>query len=233
MIRRKWYLCLASFGGVVGSPKGQMQFKNCQRSGYTQRNCGYAQRCVACGASIFPVEQPQCCGSGGNHMANYRGCVMWKEAKAALGCRRPSEAEYSSSQATLPFRNLSWSGTLPSRWNLARVANTPFDGACRYIHLHFTPNRNPSLHPLTQAPEQAKLTANWNTARPTKPEPNPTVAPKPRAPKPQHQIWWSPPKIHVPTRVNILSNRSPSIRRIFVADSSASHVHLLPPHRGS
>jgi len=31
------YLRLASFGGVVGSPKGQMQCKNCQRSGYTQR----------------------------------------------------------------------------------------------------------------------------------------------------------------------------------------------------
>jgi len=35
------------------------------------------------GGCFTPREQHQCNGCGGNHMANYRGCVKWKEAKAA------------------------------------------------------------------------------------------------------------------------------------------------------
>ena len=70
--------------------KGPMQCKRCQRFRHTQRNCGYAPRCVACGGSHLsvgcstPREQPQFCGCGCNHTANYRGCVKWKEARAAL-----------------------------------------------------------------------------------------------------------------------------------------------------
>jgi hypothetical protein len=77
------------------APKGPLQCKRCQRFGHTQRNCGYALRCVACGGSHLsggcstPREQPQCCGCGGNHTASNRGCVKWKEAKAALAKRPP------------------------------------------------------------------------------------------------------------------------------------------------
>jgi hypothetical protein len=35
------------------APKGPLQCKGCQRFGHTQRNCGYAPRCVACGGSYF------------------------------------------------------------------------------------------------------------------------------------------------------------------------------------
>jgi hypothetical protein len=62
-------------------PNGPLQCKRCQRFGHTQRNCGYAPRCVACGGShLFggcstAREQHQCCGCGGNHMANYRVCI--------------------------------------------------------------------------------------------------------------------------------------------------------------
>ena len=42
------------------APKGPMQCKRCQRFGHTQRNCGYAPRCVACGGSTCPVgAQPR------------------------------------------------------------------------------------------------------------------------------------------------------------------------------
>ena len=77
------------------APKGPMQCKRCQRFGYTQRNCGYAPWCVACGGSYLsggcstPREQPQCCGCGGNHTTIYRGCVKWKEARAALAKQAP------------------------------------------------------------------------------------------------------------------------------------------------
>ena len=77
------------------APKGHIQCKRCRRFGHTQQNCGYAPRCVACGGSHLSVgcsttrEQPQCCGFGGNHTANYRDCVKWKEARAAFGKKAP------------------------------------------------------------------------------------------------------------------------------------------------
>ena len=88
------------------APKGPMQCKRCQRFGHTQRNCGYAPRCVACGGSHLsgvcstPREQPQCCGCGGNHTANYRGCVKWKEARAALAKQAPKRAPRNAPAAT-------------------------------------------------------------------------------------------------------------------------------------
>jgi len=49
------------------APKCPLQCKRCQRFGHTQRNCGYAPRCVACGGSHLsgdcpaPRGQPRCC----------------------------------------------------------------------------------------------------------------------------------------------------------------------------
>jgi len=99
-------------------PKGPMQFKRCDRFGHTQRNCGYVPRCFACGGSHLsggcstPREQLQCCGCGGNHTANYRGCVKWK---AALAKQAPQRAPGMQSQATLPPRKLSRTGPLGER----------------------------------------------------------------------------------------------------------------------
>jgi len=80
------------------APKGPMQYKCCQCFGHTQRNCGYARRCVACGGSHLsgvcstPRKQPQCCGCGGNHTVKYRGCVKRKEARATLAKQAPQRA---------------------------------------------------------------------------------------------------------------------------------------------
>jgi hypothetical protein len=77
------------------APKGPLQCKRCQRFSHTQRNCGYAPRCVTCGGSHVSSgcstlrEQPQCCGCGDNHTANCRGCIKWKETKTALAKRAP------------------------------------------------------------------------------------------------------------------------------------------------
>jgi hypothetical protein len=84
------------------APKGPLQYKHCQRIGYTHRNCGYAPRCVACGGSHLsggcsaPRGQPQCCSCGGNQTAKYRGCVKWKEAKAAFAQRSPEKSHKST-----------------------------------------------------------------------------------------------------------------------------------------
>jgi hypothetical protein len=81
------------------APKGPLQCKHCQRFGHTQRNCGYAPRCVACGGSLLsgecpaPRGQPQCCSCGSDHTANYGDCVKWKEARAALAKRAPDQGQ--------------------------------------------------------------------------------------------------------------------------------------------
>jgi hypothetical protein len=82
---------------TCNAPKGPLQCKRCQRFGHTQRNCGYAPRCVACGDAhpsgmcVTPKQQLKCCNCGGNHIANYRGCSKWKEAKAAAAKRAQIE----------------------------------------------------------------------------------------------------------------------------------------------
>jgi hypothetical protein len=82
---------------TYNAPKGPLQCKRCQRFGHTQRNCGYAPRCVACGDAhpsgkcVTPKQQLKCCSCGGNHTANYRGCSKWKEAKAAAAKRAQNE----------------------------------------------------------------------------------------------------------------------------------------------
>jgi hypothetical protein len=55
------------------APKGPLQCKRCQRFGHTQRYCGYASRCVACGEAHLsgecstPQQQLKCCSCGGKH----------------------------------------------------------------------------------------------------------------------------------------------------------------------
>jgi hypothetical protein len=77
------------------APKGPLQCKRCQRFCQKERYCGSAPRCVACGEAQISGEcstskqQLKCCSCGRNNTANYRDCVKWKEAKAALTKRKP------------------------------------------------------------------------------------------------------------------------------------------------
>jgi hypothetical protein len=58
------------------APRGPLQCSRCQRFGRTQRDCGYAPRCVACGEAHLSggcstlKEQLKWCSCGGNHTAN-------------------------------------------------------------------------------------------------------------------------------------------------------------------
>jgi hypothetical protein len=144
------------------APKGPLECKRCQRFGHTQRNCGYAPRCVACGGSHHsggcstPREQTQCCGCGGNHTANYRGCIKWKEAKAALARRAPERARKSGDRPTC--RTESSAGRVLCR------ADGPGRGVesrrpkGRVVKATTTPIPNPSPQPITETPEQPKVT---------------------------------------------------------------------------
>jgi hypothetical protein len=52
------------------------------------------------------------------------------------------------------------------------------EGACRQGHHLSNPHPSTSPQPVTEAPEQPKMTATRETARPKKPEPKSTAAPK-------------------------------------------------------
>jgi hypothetical protein len=79
------------------APKGPLQCKRCKRFGHTQRNCGYAPRCVARGDAhpswtcVTSKHQLKCFNCGGNLTAKYRGCCKWREARAATGKRAQGE----------------------------------------------------------------------------------------------------------------------------------------------
>jgi hypothetical protein len=108
------------------------------------------------------------------------------------------------------------------------------------------PHPNPPPQPATETPEKPIVTATRETVRPQIPEPKPTATPK-RAPgeskkkaaasiktaaaTPQHPAS---PKSNITTRGNLRSPRSlPPHACVELTRSSAPHVHLFPPYRGS
>jgi hypothetical protein len=54
------------------------------------------------GKCCTPKQQVACCSIGGNHTANYRGCVKWKDAKAALAKHAPLDHSKGSSAPSCP-----------------------------------------------------------------------------------------------------------------------------------
>jgi hypothetical protein len=140
------------------APKGPPHCKRCQRFGHTHHNCGYAPRCVACGGSHFsggcsnPREQPQCCGCGGNHTASYRGCVKWKEAKAALTKQAPERPGKSAATDRPVAPKAQRAGPTVEQMDLGEGWNHIVRG--RVVKAtNPPPNSNPSPQPVTEALE--------------------------------------------------------------------------------
>jgi len=134
------------------APKGPLQCKRCQRFGHTQRNCGYAPRCVAFGGSHLsggcstPRDQPVCCGCGGNHTANYRGCVKWKEAKAALAKQAPERSQKSVATAQPAAPKAQRAGPSAELKNLGEGWNHVVRGG-RVVKATTNPPNNPHPNP--------------------------------------------------------------------------------------
>jgi len=177
------------------APKGPLQCKRCQRFGHTQRNCGNAPRCVACGGSHLsgdcpaPQGQPRCCSCEGKHTANYRGCVRWKEAKAALAKRTPEQGRRMIAQskpAAAPKANRAepfaeqmdlgegWSHVV--RGGRIAKASAP----------------KPIPQPVTEAPTQPQVTVTKKAAKPEKAETKTTTAPNAAGGKPKKPATTSP-----------------------------------------
>ena len=169
------------------SPKGPLQCKCLQRFGHTQRNFGYAPRCVACGGThlsggcFTSWEQPHCCDCGGNHTGNYRGCVKWKEARAALEKQAPFRSRKSVGRGQTSAPKAQRARPSAERMELGEGLNHVVRGG-RVDKASTTPTDNPHLkqsrQQVTKAPKQPKVTSTRETARPQKPVPKSTAAPK-------------------------------------------------------
>jgi hypothetical protein len=172
------------------APKGPLQCKRCQRFGHTQRNCGYAPRWVACGGSHLsggfstPREQSQCCGCEGKHTASYRGCIKWKEGKAAIAKRAPEGALKSAATSHSAAPKAQRAGPSAEQRDLGEGCNHVVRGG-RVVKATTTPppNPKPSPQPVTEAPSQPKGTATRETAGSKEPKPTSTAATKPAAGK--------------------------------------------------
>ena len=147
-----------------------------------QRNCGYATLCVACGGSHLsggcstPRAQPQCCGCGGNHTANYRGCVKWKEAKAALAKQAPERSRKSVATGQTAAPKAQRGGPSAEQMGLGDGWNHVVRGGL-VVKATTTPPSNPHPNPPPQPVTEA-LEKSIVTARPQKPDPKSTAAPK-------------------------------------------------------
>jgi hypothetical protein len=162
------------------TPKGPLQCKRCQRFGHTQRNCGYAPRCVACGdfhisgGCPAPRGQPLCCSCWVNHTANYRGCVKWKEAKAAIAKRAPVLGSKETNTSNPAAPNATHTGPSAEQMDLGEGWSHVVRGG-RVVRAT-SPTSIPNPQPVTEAPEQPKVTATRKTAKPKKPTPRPAAA---------------------------------------------------------
>jgi hypothetical protein len=159
------------------APKDPLQCRRCQRFGHTQRNCGYAPRCVACGESHLsgecskPQEQLKCCSCCGNHTANYRGCVKWKEARAAL-------VRKASSTSPRPVARTKQPKTRPSKPAISAEQKSLGDGWNHVVRGGRTVKSQPT--PTTTATKPAEKQPN-KVAPPKKVQPAKAA---PKTPKP-------------------------------------------------
>jgi hypothetical protein len=128
---------------------GPLLCKRCQRFSHTQRNCGCAPRCVACGETHLsgecstPKQQLKCCSCGGNHTANYGGCSKWKEAKAALAKQLPMQCTRTSGAAGQPYQT-KWSrNSHPQSRRALGLAGTMLSEEVVLLRLPSQPLLNP------------------------------------------------------------------------------------------
>ena len=142
---------------------------------------------VACGGSHLtggcstPREQPQCCGCGGNHTANYCGCVKWKEANAALVNQAPERGRKIVATGQPAAPKAQRAGPSTEQMDLSEeLIQVALGGRVvkATIPPSTSPHPKPSPLPVSEMPEQPIETTTREAARPQKPDPKFTAAPK-------------------------------------------------------
>jgi hypothetical protein len=179
------------------APKGPLQCKRCQRFGHTQRNCGHAPRCVACGGAHLsgecpvPGGQPKCCICGGGHTANYRGCVKWKEARAALAKRAPVQGPKSSTAGNSPAKKATQFKPSEEQMQLGEGWSHVVRGG-RVVKATTPPPTPNPVPPLATQAQKPIATPTSNTAKPKKPAPKIPAAPKADLAQPSTELVGNP-----------------------------------------
>jgi hypothetical protein len=117
----------ASKDGDVQSPKKLLQCKRFRCFGHTQRNCGDANRCVACGERhqsvskcVTAKQRLKCCRCEGNDTATCRGWSKWKEAMTAaamLAREHRGRKDGASTRLPAPAKPSPEHGILGPGWN--------------------------------------------------------------------------------------------------------------------
>jgi len=125
-------------------------------------------------------EQIKCCGCWGNHTAIYRGCVNWKEAKAAIAKQAPERGRKSVAIGKPAAPKAQRVGPSAEQMDLDEGWNH-FRGG-RVVKATATPPTKPnpshSIQSVTEACEKPGVTATRKTGRPEKPQHKPTIARK-------------------------------------------------------
>jgi len=246
-------LRFASVGGIVWGPERPITMQVLPALGHMQRNCSYATRCAACGGSHLsggsstPREQPRCCGCGGNYTANYRGCVKWKKAKAALAKQALDRGRKSAATTHLTAPKKQRAVPSAERMELGERWNHVVRGG-RVVKATTPPTTipNPSFQPVTETSEKPKVTARRPGLRSLSPNTQQPLSwllgslrrKQPRVSKlrplnPLPRILWSQTEVPPPHSRKFLNSSITYPTCMCGADSSASHIHLLPSYRGS
>lgn len=153
--------------------------------------------------------------------------------------RCPSVGERAPPQSTLPPRKPSGLGPVLSRWTSARGGATSSEGC---VVKATTTSPNPNHQRVTEAPKQPEVTA---TRKMAKSKPKPTTARKPVTVKHKTKSAASIKTVDDKPTTNLVVSTQPTtspledisdlnnLLQTCEADSSAAHIHLFRPHRGS
>jgi hypothetical protein len=115
----------------------------------------------------------------GNHTANYRGCVKWKEAKTALAKQAPARGRKSATTAHLTALKEQRVGPSAEQMDLGEGWNHIVrEGRVVKTTTPPTSIPNPTSQPVTEPSKKPKVTATRKTAWPQKSKPKTTAAPK-------------------------------------------------------
>ena len=147
------------------APKASLQCKRCQRFGHTQRNCGYAPRCLAYDVTPLcstPKQQFKCCRC---------------EAKAALAKRGPTERRQAYGAAgrhAAPEK----STTGPSAEQESRTRLEPCRPRGLVVKATLSSEPQPTPRSITEPHKRAQLTESSKMGKTTQLAPKVTEAPK-------------------------------------------------------
>jgi len=109
------------------------------------------------GGCPTPRDQPACCGCGRNHTASYRGCVKWKESKAALAKQAPQRSRKSLATAQPAATKAQRAGTSAEQKSLGEGWNHVVQRGRVVKATAIPPKPHPNLPPqkITKAPSKA------------------------------------------------------------------------------